>query len=127
MNDICSTSYVLSFILFADDTTVFHSDDDITELTKIMNDELDEIVNGFKYNKLSLNASKTNFMVIGTSYQTKHVIHDTTILLDGCKLTRVESAKFQFLDIIIDDNLSWKPHIDNVSKICSKILVCSIS
>ncbi len=57
-------------------------------------------------------------MVIGTSYQTRLVVHDTPIILDGCKLTRVNSAKF--LGITIDDNITWKPHIDNVSKICSK-------
>ncbi len=81
MNDICSTSRVLSFILFADDTTLFYSDDDTTKLSKIMNDELNEIVNWFKCNKLSLNPAKTNFMVIGTSYQTRLVVHDTPILL----------------------------------------------
>jgi len=118
MNDICSTSKILSFILFADDTTVFHSDTDITKLLRIMNEELVEIVNWFRCNKLSLNAAKTNFMILGTPHQTKNIIHDTQIILDGCKLVRVNSAKF--LGITIDENITWKPHIDNVSKICSK-------
>lgn len=40
------------------------------------------------------------------------------IYLDGCKLTRVFEAKF--LGIIIDENMTWKKHIDNVCKICSR-------
>ena len=99
-------SMVLSFILFADDTTLFYSDDDTTKLSKIMNDELNEIVNWFKCNKLSLNPAKTNFMVIGTSYQTRLVVHDTPIILDGCKLTRVNSAKFLGITCTIDDNIT---------------------
>ena len=94
MNDICETSNILSFILFADDTTVFHSDNDIQRLCNIMNRELKEIVNWFKCNKLSLNASKTNLMFIGTPHQTSNISDGHHIFLDGCKLTRVHEAKF---------------------------------
>ena len=37
MNDICNTSELLSFILFADDTTVFLSDKDVNVLYDTMN------------------------------------------------------------------------------------------
>ena len=40
------------------------------------------------------------------------------IYLDGCKLSRVTEAKF--LGITIDENLTWKKHVDNVSKVCSR-------
>ncbi len=124
MNDICTTSKKLSFILFADDTTVFHSANDIDKLCKTMNHELKEIVNWFKCNKLSLNAAKTNFMIIGTPHQTQHIhANDTHILLDGCKLSRVCSAKF--LGVTLDENLTWKPHINRISKHVLKILVYS--
>ena len=36
INDICNTSSLLKFILFADDTTIFWSGSDITELSKHM-------------------------------------------------------------------------------------------
>ena len=118
MNDICFTSKLLSFILFADDTTVFHTDRDVNVLYDTMNCELKEVCNWFKCNKLSLNASKTNLMLIGTAYRTKHAQINADIHLDGCKLTRVSTAKF--LGITIDENLTWKSQINDIYKVCSR-------
>jgi hypothetical protein len=118
MNDICNTSKLLSLILFADDTTVFYSHEDVATLCKTVNMELSEICNWFKANKLSLNAKKTNLMFFGTRFQTNKLKDAPGIYLDGCKLTRVHSAKF--LGITIDENLSWKCQIEQVCKSCSK-------
>ena len=120
MNDICQTSKLLSTILFADDTTVFYSHQNLSVLCSTLNRELKEVSNWFKANKLSLNAKKTNLMYLGTRSQTNIAIDNNyfDIYLDGCKLTRVFEAKF--LGIIIDENMTWKKHIDNVCKICSR-------
>ena len=120
MNDICHTSKLLNFILFADDTTVFYSNSNLNTLYDTINTELKEVCNWFKCNKLSLNASKTNLMFIGTPHQTKQINDSRHIHLDGCKLTCVTEAKF--LGIIIDSNLTWIPHINSISKKCSKNL-----
>ena len=120
MNDICNTSKILNMILFADDTTVFYSNKNLSILCSTMNTELKEISNWFKANKLSLNASKTNLMYLGTSKQTGSIKEssDHNIYLDGCKLNRVQDAKF--LGITIDENLSWKKHVDSICKTCSR-------
>ena len=102
MNDICNTSKLLSFILFADDTTVFLSDKDVNVLYDTMNNELYEVCNWFKCNKLSLNASKTNLMLLGTAYKTKNANVSRSIHLDGCQLTRITTTKF--LGMTIDEN-----------------------
>ena len=57
-------------------------------------------------------------MFLGTRFQTKNIDDRYDIYLDGCKLSRVEEAKF--LGITIDDNLSWKKQIDNVCKLCAR-------
>ena len=62
---IINTSNVLDFILFADDTTILYSHKDISSKTNTINDELKEVSNWFKANKLSVNASKTNYMILG--------------------------------------------------------------
>ena len=108
MNDICFTSSLLKFILFADDTTVFYSNDDISVLYDTVNRELNEVCNWFKCNKLSLNASKTNLMLMGTTYKIRNIQNVKVFSLDGCKLMHVSSAKF--LGITIDITLTWKPH-----------------
>ena len=120
MNDICYTSKLLRTILFADDTTVFYSHRNLDILCSILNDELKEVSNWFKANKLSLNAKKTNLMYLGTRTQTNSITIDSRfdIYLDGCKLSRVQDAKF--LGIIIDENMTWKKHIENVCRVCSR-------
>ena len=55
INDICNTSSLLKFILFADDTTIFWSGRDLTELSKHMSKELVKLSIWFAINKLSLN------------------------------------------------------------------------
>ena len=118
MNDICNTSTLLSFILFADDTTVCYSDSNVKRLCETMNRELKEVVNWFKCNKLSLNATKTNLMFFGTPHQTNNITNDNHIYLDGCKLTRVYEAKF--LGITLDHNLTWRSHINSICKTCCR-------
>ena len=82
-----------------------------------MNTELHEVCNWFKCNKLSLNVSKTNLILLGTAYKTKNAHANSYIYFDGCQLTRITNTKF--LGMTIYGNLTWKPHIENVCKLCS--------
>ena len=118
VNDITHTSNILDFILFADDTTILFSDKNIVSKINIVNRELVEVSNWFKANKLSINASKTNFMILGTSCMTSKVQNDLNITLNNTDLEKVTSTKF--LGVIIDENLSWKNHINCTSKTISK-------
>ena len=63
VNDITSTSNVLDYILFADDTSIIYSHENIESQISVVNAELKEVSNWFKTNKLSVNASKTNHMI----------------------------------------------------------------
>ena len=119
VNDITNTSNVLDFILFADDTTILYSDKNITNCLHLINEELKEVSNWFKANKLSVNATKTNFMILGTNYMTSvKAPNDFDIVLNDTKLERVKSTKF--LGVLIDENLTWKNHIDCISKTISR-------
>ena len=63
INDICNSSKILSFIFFADDTNLFMSHKNIDTLIDKMNEELIKINTWVQVNKLSLNITKTNFML----------------------------------------------------------------
>ena len=52
VNDIINTSDVLDFILFADDTTILYSHSNIENQIYFINEELSEVRNWFKANKL---------------------------------------------------------------------------
>ena len=144
INDIVNTTSLLELILFADDTTLLFSHPDITSQNEIINKELQEICNWFQANKLSVSAGKTNYMVLGTHHNTRKfininqdidVLNDSestnssdlekvklNIKLDGVSLSRVSSTKF--LGVIIDENLTWKNHIDAIQKLSQEILEC---
>ena len=68
VNNITNTSNVLEFILFADDTTILYSHPKIDNQINCINEELKEVSNWFKANKLSVDASKTNYMILGTPH-----------------------------------------------------------
>ena len=53
-------------------------------------------------------------------HKTKNAQISRSIKLDGCNLSRVSDVKF--LGITIDENLTWKPHINNIRKTCFRNL-----
>ena len=63
INDIHRTSLILSFILFADDTTILFSSKDLKTLFDTINKELISLSVWFRVNKLSVNISKTNYIL----------------------------------------------------------------
>ena len=63
INDICKVSKLLQFIIFTDDTNIFYLDDDPLSTINITNEELDKLAMWFSVNKLSLNITKSNYMV----------------------------------------------------------------
>ena len=120
INDIVNTSTMLKFVLFADDTTILYSHDDLASKMNEINKELQEVTNWFKANKLSVNAGKTNYMLLGTRHGNAKYVEsvpanrDIQVKLDDINLQKVSSTKF--LGVIIDENLTWKNHIDGISK-----------
>ena len=76
VNYFTYTSKALDFILFANDTTILGSHKNINSKINIINEELKEESNWFKANKLSVNASKTNYMILGTPHMTSRKTSD---------------------------------------------------
>ena len=111
----CLPNYFSDF----SDTTILYSHKDINSKIELINKELDEVTsNWFKANKLSVNASKTNFMIMGTPHMTStKTREDLNVLLDNTVLERVKFTKF--LGVLIDECLTWKNHIDCISKTIS--------
>ena len=112
INDICNVSNILKFVLFADDTNIFCSGKYINQLSKLLCIELDKLNIWFAVNKLSLNVSKTNFMIF-SNYSIRENIN---IRINNWVIDRVHVTKF--LGVLIDGKLNWKKHI---TLICSKL------
>ena len=63
INDLPNVSDTLFAILFADDTSVFLGESDLVEITHILNAELAKLTIWLSANKLTLNSSKSHFMI----------------------------------------------------------------
>lgn len=118
INDICDVSKLLQFVLFADDTNFFSSGNNIQKLVESIEYEMTKLKKWFDVNKLSLNLKKTKFMVFGN----RKINESVALSIDGVDIERV--FEFRFLGVIMDDKLSWKPHIAHIKrKICQNIFV----
>ena len=100
--------------MYADDTNVSFSAATIPEFQ--VNSELKYIDRWLKANTLSLNVAKTEFIVIISSRQKLQSLNDYTmnIHIDGVPINQSNQSKS--LGLIIDENLSWKAHIHEISK-----------
>ena len=63
INDLCNVSNLLKFVLFADNTNIFYSNENVKALQYTLNRELAKRFVWFSINKVSLNLGKTNYML----------------------------------------------------------------
>ena len=91
INDIVNSTSLLELILFADDTTLLFSHPDID----FINNELQEMYNWFQAKKLSVNASETNYMVLGTHHSIRKFIdiNQNINILNNSELTSSRSVE----------------------------------
>ena len=67
VNDLSYVSKVLTFYLFADDTSIYFDSDNLITLQKVVKRELRKIRKLLEANILSLNISKTDYMIFHSS------------------------------------------------------------
>ena len=80
INDLPNSSELITF-LFADDTTLMHSNKDIYELVTFVNIQFRKVVEFFRMHKLSLHPLKTKFMLFSNSQAVKNT--NIEIFLDS--------------------------------------------
>ena len=116
INDLCNVSKVMDFILFADDTNIFFSHNDFNSLSETLNTEMSKLTQWCRANKLSINFKKSNFMVFRPRQRRQTL--DLSLQIDNNNIDCVKETVF--LGVILDEHLSWKPHILSVSRKISK-------
>ena len=82
-----------------------------------MNQELRKITSWLSTNKLSLNVKKTHFMIFKT--KRKKLNQTLSMEINNQKIDKVKCT--QFLSLYIDDELSWKHDIDQITTKISKM------
>ena len=118
LNELCKVSNYMNCILFADDTNFFCSGDQLTDIITTVENEMKLVKKWFDVNKLSLNISKTKFMIFGNR-KTDTVVK---LRIEDTEIERVFETKF--LGVIMDHKLNWKMHINHVkSKLAKSIAI----
>ena len=115
INDLPNCLNVGTPRMYADDTYVTFSAATIPDLESLINSDLKYIDRWLKANKLSLNVAKTEFMVI-SSRQKLQSLNDFTMNIHIDSVPINQSNQSKSLGLIIDENLSWKAHIQEISK-----------
>ena len=118
-NDICKASTLFKPIIYADDTTLTATlstfQQENNSVQDVINKELCNICDWMKLNKLSLNCRKTKAMLFHMPQ--KSVFYPDLVLENG-NIEFVE--EFNFLGILLDKHISWKNHINLITKKISK-------
>ena len=123
INDFPRASNYFSLIMYADDTTlsstlpnIKNSRDQIIA-EQLINTELNKIDVWLRCNKLSLNISKTKYMLYSMPQkQTPHM----SINIGTTYIEQVYN--FNFLGLVINSNLKWENHINNISYKCTRVI-----
>ena len=100
--------------MFADDTSVSYASDSLDEIQNVINFELKNLNSWLIANRLSLNITKTEFMIIGSRQRMNATQNDIAIRIRDREINRADVVKS--LGMHIDRHLSWSEHIHNISK-----------
>ena len=122
INDICESSEIFKFFLFADDTNLLYADKDLKMLETVVNAELKKVCEWLAINKLTLNISKSNFVIFQPYQKSLHFQPVIKMFDNDTKqYIPLECKEYvKYLGIIIDCNLNWKHHINYITLKISK-------
>ena len=119
INDL-PKAYNFETRLFADDTALLLTDSDLTSLNYKVNIELSEVELWLNANELTLNYSKTKYLLIKPKSKLPNSCN-FNISLNGISIEKCCKAKY--LGLILNENLNWKAHVQHLQKKLS----CAVS
>ena len=73
---------------------------------------VDNIAEWLRQNELSLNADKTEYMVVGHKWQTSHILRPIEVNVYEEAVKRVKKVKY--LGTIVDENLTWNEQYEKL-------------
>ncbi|XDV43619.1 hypothetical protein PO909_012067 [Leuciscus waleckii] len=115
INELPKFSLDCQIHLYADDTVIYTSKFDISEIQTSLQSDFNRIQTWFSSNLLLLNKKKSYSMLFATR-STYHKQNNSLEVqfLDGIPLENVE--EFKYLGLWLDSQLTFRPHIDSIIK-----------
>lgn len=100
--------------MYADDTHLTYAGGCAGNLQLCLNQDLENVHNWLRENKLTLNMTTTEFMLIGSRQRLSTLSDSLTITVNDNQVGQVTTA--QSLGVTIDNKLDWSSHIDKLTK-----------
>ena len=116
-NDIVNVSNYFEPIIYADDTSLINTSLNLnkTEDIATLNNEFNKIYQWLTINKLTLNISKTKYMIFTSKNRTPVTC---SLKVNNIQIEKV--SEFSFLGITLNDNLTWHNHINKIANKISR-------
>ena len=118
VNDLNRHIHLGACNLYADDTLVYCAANSIDKLQEGIQECVTEIEEWYTKNRLIINVSKSNIMVVSTRQRETHTnVHDFNVFLGNDRLTQLDCLNY--LGVKLDANLLWNVQID---ELCRKLV-----
>ena len=110
VNDLPNVVSTSDINMFADDTKLHYCHGDLSTVERALQADLENISTWLSVNRLKLNVSKSQCMLIGSRQRIgEKCLH---LMLSGDALRQVSTTKY--LGIHIDQHLTWNSHMDYI-------------
>ena len=109
MNDLHSNLKHCKCILFADDTTIYITHNNLRYMEWCVQEDLNDIDDWFKANKLTLNTAKSNGILF---HRKRLTTTNIAPKINNVCLPMVKSTKF--LGVWVDSSLHWNEHLSKL-------------
>ena len=116
VNDLLDVVQHCTVNLYADDTTIYSTDENPVVLGARMEKDLESVANWINMNGLKMNVVKTQLIVL-TRKGKYHMADDVEVKIGNTCLEKQNCVNY--LGIKIDRDLSWRMHIDHLNRQCT--------
>jgi hypothetical protein len=120
INDISELRLNGEVSLFADDTSIFYFGSTVDEIQKKAQEDLNTLHSWFQRNLLTINVSKTSYIIFKA--RNKKINHDISLSINDIQIK--QSTEEKYLGLILDNELTWKPHIEKIKSKLSSLRGC---
>ena len=100
--------------MYADDTNLSFAGNNVLDIEQNLNQDLENVNEWLIANKLTLNQSKTEFMLIGSRQRIRTFETSPSLEIGGMLINRVSHTKS--IGVYLDENLIWNEHINQISR-----------
>lgn len=117
INDINEIGLRGDITLYADDTSLFYFGHSINTIVSEAQNDLNLLHKWFQYNLLTINISKTNYIIFKA--KNKKITDFEPLHINSQQIKRSHCEKY--LGLLLDESLSWTNHIEKIKSKLSTI------